>query len=175
MFDTWTGEQAELERCKAASLAELIRYIVEQYHREARVEMAGLETLAEEAALLEGGASPELFVIREEVERFCNELRAHFKQEERVVFPALLALEGADGIPVPAAVRDPLRLLQDEHASVAGLVERINALTGGYIAPQEARAAQRKLCKSFQVLAASLDKHIYLENHILFKRVLHRP
>jgi regulator of cell morphogenesis and NO signaling len=171
--ETWSGDLAELDQCKTASLAELVRYLVEKYHREARIEMARLETQAEEAALLEGQAFPELLVIRAEVERFCLELRAHLKYEERVVFPSLLTLgEGRDG-QVPSAVRDPLRLLQDEHVSAAGLLQGIHRLTEGFQPPAGARAIQRKLFQSFQLLAASLDRHIYLENQVLFKRVLH--
>jgi len=171
--ESWTGDLAELEHCKQAPLAELIRHIVEKYHREARVELARLETQVEEAALLEGGAFPELMVIRDEVERFCAELRAHFKQEERVVFPALLELGEGRTAAVPATLRDPLRLLQDEHASAAGLLKRIHQLTEGFNPPAGARAGQRKLFQSFQLLTDSLTRHIYLENQVLFKQVLH--
>ena len=171
-FETWAGDPAELDQCRTASVAELVSHIMEQYHREARVEMARLETQAAEAALLEGLACPELMVVRDEVERFCQELRAHLKQEEQVVFPALLAFD-RDGGPVPAALRDPLLLLRDEHASAAGLMQRIQRLTEGFNPPQGARAVQRKLFRSFHLLADSLERHIYLENQVLFKRVLH--
>ena len=169
--ETWTGEKAELDRCREAPLADLVRHIVDTYHRDGRVELARMETQAEEAALLEGRACPRLFQVRDEVERFCAELRAHFRHEERIVFPALLEL--ADGVPVPAAVRDPLGLLQDEHEAASGLLQRIHQLTEGFQAPSGAQAAQRDLFETFQRLADSLRRHIYLENQVLFKRVLH--
>jgi len=169
--DTWTGAKADLDHWRNAPLGELIRHIVEKYHRDARVEMARLETQAAEAALMEGAACPELQVILDEVERFCGELRAHFKQEERAVFPALLQLQ--DGGAVPAVLRDPMRLLQEEHVSAAGLMDRIHQLTEGFQPASEARAVQRKLFTTFQLLAESLSQHIYLENQVLFKRVLH--
>jgi regulator of cell morphogenesis and NO signaling len=172
-FETWNGEQAELDRCKTIPLGELIRHIVEQYHREARIEMARLETLVEEAVLMEGHDFPELLPIRVEVEQFCAELRAHMKHEEREVFPALLDMEEGAAARVPDSVRDPLRLLQDEHTSTAGLTERIRLLTEGFNPPQGARGLQRRLYQAFQLLADSLQRHIYLENRILFKRVLH--
>jgi regulator of cell morphogenesis and NO signaling len=169
--DTWTGAKADLDHWRDAPLGELIHHIVEKYHREARVEMARLETQAAEAALLESAAHPELRVILDEVDRFCGELRAHFKQEERTVFPALLAVR--DGGGTPAALRDPLRLLQEEHAFAAGLMQRIHQLTEGFLPAQGAGAVQRKLFATFQLLAESLSQHIYLENQVLFKRVLH--
>ena len=173
-FETWNGEPAELDRCKTIPLADLIRHIVEQYHREARIEMARLETLVEETVLMDGRDFPELLPIRVEVEKFCTELRAHMKHEEREVFPALLAMDAGDTAQVPNSVRDPLALLQDEHASTAGLTERIRRLTEGFNPPQGARGLQRRLYQAFQLLADSLQRHIYLENRVLFKRVLHQ-
>jgi regulator of cell morphogenesis and NO signaling len=174
MFETWTGEPDELTRCQEASLADLVRYIVDQYHREARVEMARLETLAEEAVLMEGEGFPELRVVRDEVERFCTELRGHFRREERSVFPAVLELDRDPDGTVPPALRDPLLLVTEEHQTAAGLLERIRQLTAGFNPSQGARALQRKLYLTFQQLADSLERHIYLENQVLFKRVLHR-
>jgi len=169
--DTWTGTPAELDHWRDAPLGELVHHILDQYHREARIEMARLETQAAEAALMESGACPELLVILDEVERFCAELRAHFRQEERVIFPALLQVEEGSG--VPPVLRDPLRLLQEEHAAAAGLMQRIHELTEGFLPSQAAGAVQRKLFTTFQLLAQSLGQHIYLENQVLFKRVLH--
>jgi len=169
--DTWTGAKADLDHWQTAPLGDLIHHIVEKYHREARVEMARLETQAAEAALMEGAAAPELRVILDEVERFCGELRAHFKQEERAIFPALLQVQEGGG--TPPVLRDPLRLLQEEHVSAAGLMERIHQLTEGFQPAAEARAVQRKLFTTFQLLAESLSQHIYLENQVLFRRVLH--
>ena len=74
---------------------------------------------------------------------------------------------------MPAVLRDPMRLLQDEHVSAAGLMDRIHQLTEGFQPSAEARAVQRKLFTTFQLLAESLSQHIYLENQVLFKRVLH--
>lgn len=169
--ETWTGDKAELHRCQDAPLKELVQYIVERYHQEAKVELARLEALADEAALLAGGVEPVLVAIRVEVERFGAELRAHLRQEERLVFPALLQME--EGSPVPAPLRDPLRLLEDEHAAAAGLLKRIHDLSQGFTAPPAAHEAHRRLFDTFQQLAESLRRHIYLENQVLFKRVLH--
>lgn len=171
--EIWTGDKAELYRCQDAPLKELVKYIVERYHQEAKVEMARLEALAEEAALLAGSAAPALVAIRTEVERFGAELRGHLRQEERSVFPALLQME--EGSPVPAILRDPLRLLEDEHAAAAGLLKRIHELSQGFTVPEAAHEAHRRLFVTFQNLAESLRRHIYLENQVLFKRVLHNP
>lgn len=169
-LDVWTGDKAELDGWKAAPLRELVRHIVDRYHREARIEMARLESQVEEAVLLEGKAFPALVEIRDEVERFCLELRAHLKMEERNLFPALLDLAEGRTPELPAEALEPMRLLQDEHDAAAGLLIRIRALTEGFNPPEGARAIQRRLFDTFLILSDSLFRHIYLENQVLFKR-----
>ena len=51
----WTHGQHAIDAWKSAPLPDLITHIVEHYHLEARVEMARLENLAEEAVLLGDG------------------------------------------------------------------------------------------------------------------------
>jgi regulator of cell morphogenesis and NO signaling len=171
--EPWTGEREELYRCQDAPLKDLVQYIVERYHQEAKVELARLEALADEAVLLAGGTDPGLLALRDEVGRFADELRAHMRQEERRVFPALLVME--EGSPVPAPLRDPLNLLEEEHAASSGLLERIHGLTQGFTDPAAAHEVHRRLFETFRQLADSLRRHVYLESHVLFKRVLHRP
>jgi len=168
----WSGDEAELAQWENAKLADLVGYIVTKYHREGSLAMARLEAQAAEAALLEGRTCPELLVIRDEVERFCTELRAHFRHEEHRIFPALLDLAEGRTPSVPTALLDPIRLLQEEHHSAAGLLDRIHDLTQGFQPPEAARAVQHRLYQAFQTLAESLYKHIYLENEVLFKRAL---
>lgn len=166
--EQWCGDKSELEAWNTAPLADLVKHIVERYHREGRVEMARLEAQAEEAVLLEGRNQPVLVEIRDEVERFCTDLRAHFRQEERVIFPAILELAEGGRSTIPL---EPVKLLEDEHVAAAGLLKRIRALTEGFQAPEGARAVQRKLYETLQILANSLGRHIYLENKVLFKRI----
>ena len=82
----WHPDHHEMEAWKAAPLADLVAYIVEHYHLEARLDMARMENLAEAGVLLLGGAHPGLVAIRGEVGRFCQELRAHMAMEERSLF-----------------------------------------------------------------------------------------
>ncbi len=170
-LEVWTGDKAELDGWKAASTVDLIHHIVQRYHREARMEMARLESQVDEAVLLEGKNFPVLIEIRNEVDRLCEELRAHLAMEERSLFPAILDREEGRATNLAAELLVPAKLLEDEHVAAAGLLQRIRTLTEGFNPPEGARAVQRRLFESFQVLANSLYRHIYLENQILFKRV----
>lgn len=169
--EIWAGDKEELDAWKAASTAELIHHIVGRYHREARMEMARLESQVDEAVLLEGKNFPVLLEIQKEVNRLCEELRAHMAAEERTLFPAFLDLEAGRAPSISEEFLIPAKLLEDEHEAAAGLLKRIRALTEGFTPPEGARAVQRKLYESFQILADSLYRHIYLENQVLFKRM----
>lgn len=169
--EVWTGDKGELDLWREASTSDLIRHIVGRYHREARMEMARLESQVDEAVLLEGKAFPVLLEIRTEVDRLCEELRAHLSMEERSLFPAILEQE-AGGVPnLAPEYLVPTKLLEDEHQAAAGLLKRIRLLTEGFNPPEGSRGVQRRLFESFQILADSLYRHIYLENQILFKRL----
>lgn len=167
----WAAQRVELDAWKGAPLDDLVQHIVDRYHREARVEMARLETQVEEAALMEGRRHPVLLELRDEVARFCADLRAHLHAEERMLFPALLDLAHGKPPKVDADLLEPLKLLEDEHGAVEGLFKRMRALTDGFIPPADARASQRKLFETLQALSDSLYRHIYLENQVLFARV----
>jgi len=169
--EVWIGDKAELDAWREASTRDLIHHIVGRYHREARIEMARLESQVDEAVLLEGQAFPVLLEIRTEVDRLCEELRAHLAMEERSLFPAILDQEEGRTPALSAELLAPATLLEDEHEAAAGLLKRIRALTEGFNPPEGSRAVQRRLFESFKILADSLYRHIYLENQILFKRV----
>lgn len=169
--EVWNGDKAELDGWKAASTVDLIHHIVQRYHREARMEMARLESQVDEAVLLEGKHFPVLVEIQGEVDRLCEELRAHLAMEERTLFPAILDLEAGRAPSISEEFLVPARLLEDEHEAAASLLQRIRILTEGFNPPEGARAVQRRLFDSFQILAESLYRHIYLENQVLFKRI----
>lgn len=165
-------ERAELDAWKDVSIEELIRHILEKYHWETRHGMAELESLAEAAAAQEGHNFPVLLAIRDEVDLFCTEMRGHLKDEEVTLFPAILARVQGREVQIQEELLDPLELFQDEHDAAAGLLVRIQKLTEGFRPPENAVPIQRKLYAACQDLARSLVRHIYLENQILFRRVV---
>ena len=169
--DEWNRQREELDVWKTAPVTDLVVHIMERYHRETRMGMAELESYAEEAALMEGHRFPLFIQIRDEVDLFCTEMRAHLRMEEVTLFPAILAKEQGREVQVEQELMDPLELFEDEHESAAGLLKRIWNLTQGFHAPDGAPKIQLDLYKACQTLAESLIRHIYLENEILFKEI----
>ncbi|HNX31686.1 MAG TPA: hemerythrin domain-containing protein [Holophaga sp.] len=169
--DEWNRQRVELDAWKTATVTDLVVHIMERYHRETRMGMAELESFAEEAALMEGHKVPLFIQIRDEVDLFCTEMRAHLRMEEVTLFPAILAKEEGREVSVQQELMDPVELFEDEHESAAGLLKRIWNLTQGYTAPDGAPQVQRDLYRACKTLAESLVRHIYLENEILFKEI----
>lgn len=167
----WNEERAKLDVWKEAPMADLVRHIMERYHRECRTGMAELESLAEEAALFEGWRNPVLLAIRDEVDLFCTEMRGHLRMEEATLFPAILAKAAGREVDEEGELHEPLDLFEDEHNAAAGLLTRIRKLTDGYRAPEGAQPVQQALYAACESLADSLVGHIYLENQILFPKL----
>jgi len=171
MAEDWDRVRAELDAWKNAPIGELVQHILKRYHRETRFGMAELECLAEEAASLAGHRIPVLLAIRDEVDLFCTEMRAHLKMEEVTLFPAILAKDEGRDVNEQCELMDPLELFEDEHHAAEGLLTRIRRITNGFVPPADAVPVQASLYAACEALAESLARHIYLENEILFKRM----
>jgi regulator of cell morphogenesis and NO signaling len=170
--DLWTKDNRQLEIWRAASTPDLIIHLIDCYHLEARQEMARMETLAEQAALLEGAAQPGLVQVRDQVARFCLELRAHLAMEERRLFPGMLDLDqGRD--PDPAGMLRPAlrKLLEEEHEAETRLFWRLRCLTADAAGAAGTGSILARLHHSFWSLEQSLHDHMFLENQILFRRI----
>lgn len=167
--DHWNEVRAELDTWKGVPVEDLIRHIMEKYHRDTRTGMADLESLSEEAALFEGWHAPVLLAIRDEVELFCTEMRTHLRMEESTLFPAFLAKAGGREVDEQFELLDPMELFEDEHDAAEGLLVRIRKLTDSYQAPENAKPLQVALYAACHNLALSLRAHIYIENQVLFQ------
>ena len=102
-----------------------------------------------------------------------KDLLAHFQMEERNLFPAICALDH-DG-PTPISLSTPkeqLRTIHAEHQAVEELFLNIRMLTSDYALPPDASTSLRALYLGLRDLEDDLHIHLYLENHLLFPRVL---
>ncbi len=165
----WTQGAQGIEGWKDAPLPDLVIHIVELHHMPARVEMGRLETLIEEAVLLEGEDHPALLAVRDEIGRFCRDFRAHMALEERHLFPRLLETRDcgrAERISPLAAS------LEDEHGAETDLFLRLRDLSGGSLPAPGFRNLRARLNNSLRSMEKSLQVHLMLETQILFRRAL---
>ncbi len=103
--------------------------------------------------------------LAEHLEYMARELEQHMLKEEELLFPMILAGDGA-----LAAM--PIQVMEQEHQDHGKNLTRLHALARGFEAPDEACGTWQALYLGLRELEAALMRHIHLENHVLFPMVL---
>lgn len=91
----------------------------------------------------------------------------HLRKEEEVVFPAILS-----GGTTAMELRRLIRELEAEHTNVGNLLKEIGTITFNYRIPVYACPTMQMLYNGLREMDVQTREHIYLENNILFPRVI---
>ena len=164
------GSQADW---RTASTRDLVAHIVDHHHGYARAALERLERLLAEAVQAQGPLPSPLGQVTVFFRELQLDLVAHFRMEELNLFPAILAME--QGAPVPISLSTPrerLATIEAEHQAVEELFLNIRMVTADYEAPSEASPSLLALYQGLSDLEDDLHRHLYLENHLLYPRVL---
>lgn len=158
---------------KAASIAGLVDHIVGEHHAFLHEELTPLGALVDKVARAHGEAHPELAGVQTTFGAVATELERHLAEEEQVLFPALVALEGegADR-PLPGALRASVARAVDDHRDVAAGLARLRELTGAYVPPEDSCNSYRAMLDRLETLEADTHRHVHEENNVLFPRAL---
>ncbi len=161
------------------SLRTLVDHIVQTHHAYLRKALPQLRLLTQKVLSAHGAHHGKML---QEVCDLCAaldaELSSHLLKEERVLFPAIAAIEDAARCAAPApqspcgTVSNPIRQMEYEHESAGGVLTRLREATGGYAVPPDACPTFAALYEALQRLEADLHQHIHLENNVLFPRAL---
>jgi regulator of cell morphogenesis and NO signaling len=147
---------------RQASTPDLIQHILSAHHQYLKSELPRLQVWVDKAkAKYDIGRLPAIF------EELRSELETHLQKEELVLFPAILGN-------LPIRLGGPIRVMLMEHDHAHQGLEAIRSETGNFQAPAYACRTYRALYEGLQDLDADLRQHIYLENEILFPRVLNQ-
>jgi regulator of cell morphogenesis and NO signaling len=159
-------EPVALERTDWASapLADLCAHIVDEHHNRLRWDLPRLTELAERAASVHGDACPELHELREELAQLRAELEEHIDDEERRLFPAVVAGEPLD--------REELEEFEREHDVTGARLRRLRELARGYETGRALCNTHRALLEGLHGLELDVHQHVHEENNILFPRAL---
>ena len=154
-------------------VAELCAHLVDHHHGYLREELPPLRLLVDKVAQAHGGAHPELRDVQALFHATADELEQHMVKEERILFPACVALEqGASGGFAFGSVENPIRMMLHEHDEVAAGLAGLRAATNGYEQPVDACNSYRAMLERLAVLEADTHRHVHEENNILFPRAI---
>ena len=169
---------AEERSWSTASMAEMIRFIVDTHHRYTRDAISRLPALAQKVHDVHHERHPELANVARITGELAAELFPHMLKEEQVLFPYITALEQAiangDEPPTPffGTVKNPVRMMMTEHETAGEMLAELRVLTNGYELPADACTSYRILYQRLGELEGDLHRHIHLENNVLFPRAL---
>ena len=146
--------------------AELAQYIVEIHHGFLRRELPRLHAMSQRVAQVHGGHTPSLVELFHVFLNVQDELFAHMMKEERVLFPAVIALSRGEAAPLP--LEHPIAQMMHEPEEVGAGLARLRELSRGFQPPPEACNTYRALFAGLHDLEADTHRHIHLENAVLF-------
>ncbi len=146
--------------------ADLVARIVERHHGYLRSALPAIAPLVDKIAAVHGEKDPALVGLAAAFTALRARLEPHLEDEERRLFPALLA--GRAGDP---AVTAALERLRAEHAALRADLRTLRALAHGYVAPEWACRTYRRALAELEDLEADLGRHLHLEQVVLVARL----
>jgi regulator of cell morphogenesis and NO signaling len=160
----------------SAPLSDLTAYIVTKHHVFTREELPRLNQLLAKVCSVHGENHPELRKLQVIFQGLQEELTGHMFKEEQILFPYIENLETAlthgDPVPTPffGTVRNPVRMMMQEHADAGQALRGLREASSNYQVPSDGCISFRTLYQALEEFEKDLHQHIHLENNILFPR-----
>jgi regulator of cell morphogenesis and NO signaling len=161
----------------STSLVKLTEHIVEHHHAYLKRELPRLEQMM--ANVIERHSArhgSSLLPLRRVFQHFKQEIEAHIKKEETILFPAIEKHEAASAIGAASpktpfgSFSNPIRMMMMEHETASWELDEMRGLTDNYTPPTDACETYRELLRRLQTLETDMHLHVHLENNILFPR-----
>ncbi len=155
----------------------LVAHIVSTHHAYVRDSMPRIAGYLSKLVAVHGERHPELARIARHFDTLEHELMMHMFKEEEVLFPyvrdlAAINSGGAQPPNVFGTVRNPIRMMEAEHAGAGQELAIIRELTHDYTAPDDGCGTYRVCYQELQAFDSDLRRHIHLENNVLFPKAL---
>lgn len=144
--------------------SELVAHIVGKHHAFLRRSLPLVQRLAAKVKRAHGARNPKLAALEVAVTTLVDALTPHLDEEERELFPRLIAEEGSEKL------RELLASMFDDHHAVARLLEQIRAAADDFSPPPWACNSYRTLLSELEALERDTFAHVHLENHALAPR-----
>ena len=158
------------------SLTALVAHIQSRYHEPLRAELPRLAALLDKVVSRHGAHLPgTLPRLQDTFTRLHQELLAHMADEDAVLFPCIVALEGGQPMSGPDAadcIESPIAMLETDHDDAGAALASIREITDGFAPPAWACPTFRGLYYGLAQLETDMHLHVHLENHVLFPRAV---
>lgn len=154
---------------KQMTAAELINYILEEHHEYIKKVTPMLMTHVKKIAAVHGNRHPELLDISLKTMVLLGDLFDHLNKEEQILFPYILSLEKKQyAQPQFVSVKDPIKIMMNEHDEAGELMAEINKLSNQYTPPADACTTYKLTFSELEEFERKLHEHVHLENYLLF-------
>jgi regulator of cell morphogenesis and NO signaling len=120
---------------------------------------------------MDSSMKQELQAVSGLFQRLIDDLSSHLRKEEFVLFP-YIKQRISESVPSMPLLNSVLQQMRREHRQYTDTMSQIRKLTNNYTAPDDA-CIQIRLCLAvLNEFEYDLVEHIYLENNILFPKLL---
>lgn len=156
----------------------LADYIVNTHHKYVAEANQLIIEYSDKVAKVHGHHYTETVEINHLFHELANELNAHMKKEENILFPFIRAIgkakkEGTPLSPPPfGTIQNPINMMEMEHTGAGDILRKIAELSNNYTPPADACNTYRALYHSLEEYQNDLFQHIHLENNILFPKAI---
>lgn len=161
----------DVHRFESMALSEVVTHVECAHHGFTKSERQRLCGLAAKVAARHGDAHEELRNLERTLAVLFDELDAHMKKEERVLFTMIRALDGGAWAPFPSPA-PTIAVMRAEHGYAVGLLAQIARMTDNFRSPPEACPSWCALYDGLLELDADFRHHAWIENEIVFPRAL---
>jgi regulator of cell morphogenesis and NO signaling len=154
----------------------LIDFIVNTHHKYVEENLTLLKQYGDRVAKVHGHHYTELLEINKLIHAVSDELAAHMKKEELILFPFIkklvIAKKEQTKIEIPnfGTVNNPIKMMEEEHDNAGDIFKRISELTNAYKTPEDACNTFKALYAKLEEFEDDLHQHVHLENNILFPK-----
>ncbi|WP_419867986.1 iron-sulfur cluster repair di-iron protein [Chryseobacterium sp. CT-SW4] len=151
-------------------------YVEKTHHRYIEEKTPVIKAFLDKLCKVHGERHPELFEIRDLFFASAQDLGAHLKKEELILFPFIknmikAQIDGSDLLrPGFGTVENPVNMMKHEHTVEGERLRKIGELTNEYTPPADACNTYRVTFAMLEEFENDLHKHIHLENNILFPK-----
>ena len=156
----------------------LADYIEKKHHCYVEEKTLEISPYLDKICRVHGERHNELFEIKEHFNATADELAAHMKKEEIILFPYIRKMmqtrksNTRHVAPLFGTIQNPINMMKHEHDTEGNRFKKIEALSNQYTPPLDACNTYKVAFALLKEFEQDLHLHIHLENNILFPKAI---